>query len=366
MRGASTVVATLSCALAAMAGPLAGQGAAEPPTEVRARVIAGPSWTRSADDARTDFTLSKAELGARLALGPHLALDAQVDAVRSASPSSLFGVSGNALVLVLSRAYGEVALDLGPGRLEARMGLVPDPVVDAVEDAQGLRVMADPLAESGAFHWRSDIGATLGWRGLDDRLALTLAVTTGEGARDVELDDAKDLLVLARGDLWTGRLFDAPARLRLAAGYRVGTRGIASVDDDRAFALAALLSQRLGLGLEAHLAFGYDARADREVRGLGAWVRAMPWEVMGFGLRLDWMQLDAAVTGSDRVVVEAGVIADLAAAFGIADRTFRLFAGWRGERVGASAAAVTGLQSTSDADSLLLVLEVATTAAPVW
>ena len=335
---------------------------AAPPAEVVSirGVVAGDYTFTDADAGSSNtFFLSRAELGTRWSWSAAAALDLQIEAVRSASPESLFGVDGNALVLALARAYVDLTPELGPGHLELRLGLVPDPLAATIEDAYRLRLLRDVLLVGGGFGWRSDLGLSVGWREAADRVSIVAQVTNGEGPRELELDRSKDLLALAVVVPWRADMWGDDASLRLALGYRHGTRGVASIAHDRLSFLAAFVHPSLGAGVEGHLAWGFADRADRDALGIGVWLFGAPWDVLGAAARLDWRRLDLDVGDSDEVVVDAAVIVDLGLLAEARPQRLRLRVGGRFLRVGGSAAAVPGLATTSDADSFLVTLEAA-------
>lgn len=337
---------------------------AEHRIEARARLLTSWTSTFGHDASRHAFDLDDLELGIRFSWSGFLAAEMQLDAARSSSPESLFGLQGNSLVAIVRRAYGELSFGAGPGRLTLRLGLVNDPIISTIETSIDLRVIANSLADTGSFIARSDLGLTTTWSSVSDDLSIGLGVFNGEGARDVERDDAKDLVVFARADILKFDLLDDQARLRVMVSGRVGTRGVGSVEQDRLSALLALVHPRVHLGLEGHIAFGYGARSDVDAHGLAATVRLSPLDWLAVGGRVDWLDLHAELAESEVLNADLGILlfparilaeavpdlADLA-------ETARLWLGWRHVSTGARASPVPGLAESGRSNALVLSLE---------
>ncbi len=341
---------------------------AQPRFEPRARLLTSFTSTHTDTSSTHAFDVDDLELGLRFDWSDVLLLDVQLDAARSSSPESLFGIEGNSLIFVLRRAYGALALPLGPGKLELRLGLLPDPVISTIETSTDLRVIANALADTGGFLPRSDLGVSLGYTTTDRRFGLTLALTNGEGASDVERDTPKDLSLSLSADPLVFELFDQEARLRVMLAGRLGTRGVGSVDHQSASAFMGLVHRRLHLGLEAHYASGYADRAEIEAFGLAATASYSPLPALAIVGRLDWLDPDLDLASSNRTTVDVGVVLfvariladlspDLAALEPLAD-TVRLRLGWRHTDTDPLAAPTPGLASTGRSNAFVLGLEV--------
>jgi len=340
---------------------------AQPRFEPRARLLTGFTSTHTDTSSTHAFDVDDLELGLRFDWSEVLLLDVQLDAARSSSPESLFGIEGNSLIFVLRRAYGALALPLGPGRLELRLGLLPDPIISIVETSTDLRVIANALADTGGFLPRSDLGLSLGYTTTDRRFGLTLALTNGEGAADVERDTPKDLSLSLSFDPLIFELFDQEARLRILLAGRLGTRGVGSVDHQSASTFMGLVHRRLHLGLEAHYASGYADRAEVKAVGLAATTSFSPLPAFAIVGRLDWLDPDLDLARSNRTTLDVGIVLfvarllvdlspDLAALEPLVD-TVRLRLGWRQTDTDPLAAPTPGLASTGRSNAFVLGLE---------
>lgn len=333
---------------------------ASPDITPRARVLTSFAHIADESDTTSRFDLDSLEVGLRVAWGQTFFIDTQLDAVRSASPDSLFGIDGNSILLIARRALVDLRLPLGPGHLRMSLGLLPDPVVTAIETAD-LRILDDALADVGLFLPRSDLGASLryelAWA------SLTLAVTHGEGARDVERDDRKDAIAMLEVTPVRLEFLGDEAELRLMVSGRTGSRGVGSVAHDHLGAWVALIHPRVNIGLEGHLAWGYDGRP---VDALGVSGTGAFGVLDGLFLtaRYDWLDLDQATEQTSLRTLDLGLMMSLGRLFGpvspeleaLSDHV-RLRLAWRHTTADALAAPTPGVPSTGTADLVVLSLE---------
>ncbi len=319
---------------------------------------AGYLHTFAGGDDAGRFDLARAELGlAFWRRAPGVGFVLQLDAIRSAGPDSVFGIDGNALVLTLARAYGayEPFRD-GPVTASFRAGLIPDPWLERLEAAYRLRSARATGAEAFGLVARNDLGlvADLGVPSLG--LDLRLAVLNGEGARQVELDRSRTVVALLAWHTSFQLLGDA-ARLDVSAAWRAGTQGAGGGRADRLHAAITLDHPHATVGVEGWLADGHLGRPELSPAGLGAFLAGdFGLPVGGVFFRYDYHDRDRADLDTDLAVFSAGLYADLLRGDPILPR-LRLWAGWRGERLGRNAGAIAGAPDATETDTVFVSLE---------
>ena len=299
--------------------------AASPAIAVEAMGAGG--WVHEAGDgtAHDAFVLDRAKAGVDLGAGPG-GFALRAEAIRSAGPESLAGIDGNSLVLRVERAFGHAGADLGPVRLDGRLGLVPEPFVEAVEGAYELRGVAAAGAEGGGFLPTSDLGATVRAAALDGAVALSLYAQNGEGARDVERNDGTNVGALL-----------AVRALRLDLGRGAG---------------ALLVLAGASAGVEWIRALGAAGDGDREADGWAAWASGEPLQRhAGVFARVDRVRQALGVDGAHAERVRAGLYANLAPLE--APEELRVWLAWDRERFGAAAGPAGG---ALDADRVFVLM----------
>lgn len=336
---------------------------AAPELTPRARLKTHFAYLEDDAGATSRFDLDSLELGLLATWGETFRLDAQFDATRSSSPESLFGIDGNSIVFIARRALGALTLPLGPGDLTLSLGLLPDPVISSIENLD-LRAIDDALADTGRFLPRSDLGASLRYD--LGRLALTLAVTHGEGARDVERDTQKDFIAMIEATPLTFEALDETAELTLLVTGRTGSRGVGSVPHDHVGASLALVHPRLILALEAHLAWGHEGR-QVDAMGLSAVSALTLYRGLSLTARHDWLDLDLDLDESSSRTLDLGLLLSIGRLFGALDPelaalgdSLKLRLAWRHHSTDAAIAPTPGLASSGDADTFVLTLEART------
>lgn len=336
---------------------------AAPELTPRARLMTHFAHLDDGAETTSRFDLDSLELGLEARWGQRFRLEAQLDATRSASPQSLFGIDGNSVVFTARRALAALSLPLGPGELVIALGILPDPVISSIENLD-LRAIDDALADTGRFLPRSDLGASLRYD--LGRLALTLAVTHGEGARDVERDSRKDLIAVLEATPLRFEALDETAELKLLLTGRTGSRGVGSVPHDHLGGSLALVHPRLVLALEAHRSFGHDGR-EVDAMGLSAVSALTVYEGLALTARYDWLDLDLDLDESSARMLDLGVLLSIGRLFGPLDPeiaalgdALKLRLAWRHQTTGAAIAPTPGLASSGRADTVFITLEART------
>ncbi|HPH65442.1 MAG TPA: hypothetical protein PLF40_06850 [Kofleriaceae bacterium] len=221
---------------------------------------------------RSEFTVSRAELGAGIGLLRHTNAEVRIEAIRSASPLSGFGIDGDSLVLRVKRAHIHSALSLGPVTLHGDAGLIADPWVNGLDESTALRAITASASETYLFGAPGELGftsaATIG------PARLLIAVGNGEGRNFGERNNGKNTTAVLDATLAIGRLRDQPMQLWLAAMARDGSLGPAAARNHR-FGGAATLTTAVGaLGVEAVRGLGVAGRGDVTATTGAAWLQA--------------------------------------------------------------------------------------------
>jgi len=120
----------LACLAPLLFAPPAFSG---PELEPRARLMTSFIVVSDDSDTSSRFDLDALELGLIADWNKTFRLEAQLDATRSSSPESLFGIDGNSVVFAARRALGALTLPIGPGDLTLSLGILPDPVISTLE-----------------------------------------------------------------------------------------------------------------------------------------------------------------------------------------------------------------------------------------
>jgi hypothetical protein len=322
-----------------------------------AAVLAGEmqahGGTRMADDETAhDVGVDRVEAGLSVVRdsGPARGFEVRLEAVRAATPESLFGVDGNSLVVRVKRAWAFAGWSLGPLELEARAGLLPIRAVALADETVTLRALSPGLAERARFLESSDVGGALALALPNDLAGLEVQATVGEGRREVETNDTLDLTVTAFGRPWTGA--------RAAAWGRRGRQGPGATDADRAGLRLAQSLFGFEIGAEYHRAWGYDDVSDRDADAVGAWAcgglldRADGATNLGAALRFERWDLDYARDASIATRWQAGLYHDLwgPEEAGPGSRTrLRAFLAWQTDLAGINARRTPGAPETEHA-----------------
>ena len=349
-------------------GPTLADGAGTPvPSKLTVRLagqlFAGWRGTYTDADDDNEFEVDRAEVGLGVAWGQRAGLALRSEAVRSATPGSVLGVDGDSLVLRAKHAFGWGRAQRGRLSGEVRLGLVPEPWLEAVEAGYDLRGLAPLLAERARLYDSADLGLVV--RGaLGSQATVALSALNGEGRNQLEQNDGKNLGVVAGVRAARLRLWGGEALLWAHGGARLGGTGAGNARAHRVAGALTMLSPRLAAGAELVHATGVDGAADRQALVVGGWARvaALPWA--GAMLRYDRSDVD---TEADDAVVHsfsAGLYADLVERR--AGQELRVFAAWQRERFGANAGALAGAGVVSDSDRIVIELAASVVALAHW
>lgn len=250
----------------------------------------------------TTLDLDRARIGFGAASGPVWAR-LRTDATRSADADSYVGISGEAWVPVIAEAaVGGEALGF-----RSEVGLVPDPWVNPGNRAWGLGALAPTLVAGLDWIPASDVGLSVGWQGLGQRLGVEATLTSGEGANRRERNEGKDL---------AASLSVAPfgnADLMISLYGRNGSRGLGYVRAHRVGLRAAGERPRFAYGAEVLQAWGVGDEARREPGSTSMWLRVRPVGPLLVAARTDAWSEDLARADALgwRALGAAGVVFDV-------------------------------------------------------
>jgi hypothetical protein len=227
---------------------------------------------RASGGRRSEFTVSRAELGVGIGLARHTNAELRIETLRSASPQSGFGIDGDSLVLRVKRAHVHTARALGRVTLHADAGLIADPWINNLDERAALRPITASASETYLFGATGELGvagaATIG------PARLLVAFGNGEGRNFGERNNGKNTTALLDATFALGQLHDVPMLLWLAAMARDGSLGPAAARYHR-FGTAATFTTGIGaLGLEAVRGLGVAGRGDVTATSGAAWVQA--------------------------------------------------------------------------------------------
>lgn len=338
--------------LAALLGAGPSPVAAEPPTvdlHAHGELIAGAIVSSTAGLQDRRFTLERAEVGAGVVVGDRATGELVLEAVRSAGPDSAAGIDGNSILARLKRAALGGRADL-PGAVEltGSLGLVADPWLAALGDFP-LRALGVAVAEDQGLVASSDLGlsVTARHRGL---ARLTLAVTNGEGAHQVERNQGKDTAVVATVRPPLARLGLGVVELHLYG--RDGSRGPASLRSHRVGGAVLWHHPRAAAGVDLLRAWGVGDHADVSAWAVEAWADVRLYRALGLTVRWDRTELTGPPGGDDapdRWRVASGIWLDLAGAV-------RVLGAVQLERAGPGAP-LAGLSTATDATRFMILAQ---------
>lgn len=299
-----------------------------------------------------EITLDRAQLGGCLVHDSGAGLLLGVEAVRSAAPGSLIGVDGDSIVVRLRYALASFDRAMGPGRLTVRAGLVPDPWLETVERRFDLRRVGPTTSES--FFEPSDLGATVRYAILDERLALTVAYLNGEGAREVEQNTGKNLTAVLGADVLVLELPAGPLTVGVHGALRDGSLGVGEARNHRVAAAITAVHPRASAGVEVVGALGYAGRGERAALGVGGWIAGTildPW--VGLSARVESLNADLDADGAAVLTTTLGLYGDVTS---VAEPLrLRLHLLWQHTSAGAAAPPLPG--ADLDSDRLSVVIE---------
>jgi hypothetical protein len=320
-------------------------------------------------DPWSRFTLERAEVGGGFMWERTLHAVLRLEAIRSASPRSAFGIDRNSLLPRFRLAWAgatprwtvfgaRVALDL-------RAGLVPEPWLERLEGASATRGLVALPGERARLIGTSDLGATASLRLNEGLVDIVLSLTNGEGNNEVEQNAGKNLQAIVGTTPVVVDVLGEPVSLSASAGWRDGSVGLASVRNHRGLLALTASHPWFHVGAESVWALGVDGRPDRELLVVGAWADApvVPgW--LGVVVRGDVVtDLLPAANHATATEVTGGVFSDLGLAevtgrqAGQLLRRLRLYAttSWR---MADAAAAPVGAVDAATAWRVALTVEV--------
>lgn len=265
--------------------PMAAAAQDKPVWEPTARVAASYVDDRTGSLDRSGFALTRGEFGTRVT-DEGWCLAASGEFVRSAQPGSLMGIAGNSLFLrprelrvTSEQTAGDWFWRVSGGllRSELRESGENDPLAIVERDILE-RLVGDDPADIG-------VAASVGWKGVAN---LGVAVRNGEGARDVERNEERNLSttmeVRPLGAEGLGGWLPV-----LEGAVTVGTAGVASQETvrrevalviaHRAFRVSARYGEADGASPSEEAEIGW-MRVTGETSPLAAGLSALAlWEV---------------------------------------------------------------------------------------
>ncbi|MBP9088804.1 MAG: hypothetical protein KBG15_21955, partial [Kofleriaceae bacterium] len=236
---------------------------------------------RAGDARRSEAALSRAEVGLQVGFasnadraGGHATAQAfgelRLEAIRSITPQSGFGVDGDSLVLRVKRARVSGQWKVARASLHGEVGLVADPWLQGLDADPGLRPLVASVSESDLYQWSSDLGAVVS--GQLGPVRATLAVVNGEGRNFAERNTGKNTIGMLDATVPLGHIAQQPARLWLAAMGRDGSYGPGSARDHRFGAASMLVTDVGAAGVEVVRGLGVAGRGDVTAWASAAWL----------------------------------------------------------------------------------------------
>ena len=275
--------------------------------------------------------------------------------VRSGGQAGYLGVDGESVLAEIETAEAVLRredLQIGRGELGSwrlGLGLVGVEHVAEGERRWGMLSIIGDLGRDLGWLDRSDMGGWLAWESAGRRYGARLELTSGEGARQQERNEGKDLaLRLAL------RPLAVPEALEFSLYLRDGSTGVALARDHRFGLRICGGVDRLQASAEILQAWGVDGDSGRTPSALSGWVQARPLAPLLLVGRADLSDesLDGPEDHQIRTLLGAGISSPLATG-----AQWSLIAGWQREAWGAQAAPLPGSDVTQF-DRLLISLDV--------
>ena len=274
---------------------------------------------RAGDARRSEAALSRAEVGLQIGfasnadrLGGQATAEAfgelRLEAIRSTTPQSGFGVDGDSLVLRVKRARVFGQWHVARATLHAEVGMVADPWLQGLDADPGLRPLLPSVSESDLYQWSSDLGAVVS--GQLGPVRATLAVVNGEGRNFAERNTGKNTTGMLDATFPLGQVAQQPARLWLAAMGRDGSYGPGAARDHRFGAASMLVTSVGSAGVEVVRGLGIAGRGDVTAWASAAWLHVpVPmfsrWSFAGRFARSDFAIDNDPLTGRKQSVLGA-------------------------------------------------------------
>lgn len=263
------------------------------------------------------FTLERVEVGGGFVWERSLHGVVRLEAIRSASPRSAFGIDRNSLLPRFRLAWAGFTprwsvLGQRVG-LDVRAGLVPEPWLERLEGASATRGLVALPGERAGLMGTSDLGATARLVVNDGVFDVVVSVTNGEGKNEIELNAGKNLQLIVGTTPVVVDVLGEPLSLSFHGGWRDGSVGLAAVRDHRGLLALTASHPWFHIGAEGVWARGLEGRSDRDVIVGGGWLDAplVPgW--LGMVVRGDVVtDLQPAAAGATATDVTAGLFSDL-------------------------------------------------------
>lgn len=226
------------------------------------------------------FTIERAEFGGGFVHERWLQAVVRLEAVRSASPQSAFGIDGNSLLPRFRLAYGAVTpsftvpvvgVDI---EVVARGGLIPEPWLERLEARSATRGLLPLPGERAGVIGTSDLGASVSASLNHGLVDVVVAVTNGEGKTDEERNAGKTIEAVVGTTPVVLDVFGEPLSLAAHAGWRDGSVGVSSTRAHRGLFALTASHPWFHIGGEGVYALGVDDRGDREVAVVGVFADA--------------------------------------------------------------------------------------------
>jgi hypothetical protein len=352
--------APAEAALASPVAPTAAPPAASPTRLALAVELFGRyGYVTAGGTSTSAFELDRAELGASVELGGGVTGELRLESLRAADEQSLLALSGDPLVIGVKRAWGGYARAVGGEvRIGGRLGLIADPWIASIESAYDLRALGPTAAEDAGLVESSDLGAaiTATWA---DRVTAEVAVTNGEGRRQIEQNNGKTTTAVVTARLATFALVGDEESVRVHVGGRDGSTGAAEVRGHRLLGGVTLDGARLGAGLEAARGYGVGDRGDVVATTVGGWLRAqLVPRRLGVIARFARLDPDGAIASDARTSLAGGVFTDLPVGASRARRA-RVYALAWAVRYGPAAPPLPSAAAAANATGVSIVLDLA-------
>lgn len=225
-----------------------------------------------------------------------------LEAVPSADPGALVGVSGDSFVARIREAWAGYrffrALDL-------RLGIVPQFTLPQLRDLERLQPIGRNPLEAYRVLSAADLGATLAFTLPARYGVLGVGVYNGEGYESRELNRGKNLELFTR--VHPLAHWPAAAPLGVALAYQHGSTGTGSARANRATAILFWEAETLSAGVAGAYIWGFENDGARDAWFGEAFARADLFEHLIVGGRGAYFGRDTD-NGDDNVLALLGTV----------------------------------------------------------
>jgi len=238
----------------------------------------GRSTRRDGDDL-SEVRLDRGELGGRVKMGPHAAVELRGETIRSALDGGAQGIDGDSTVLRLKLAQVLGSYERTGLRVEGAFGFVPDPWIRGLEEDYTLK----PLSRTGSER-------LLGWAPVDlaglvrvgyGPVRATVSVGNGEGQRFPERNRGKTTTAL----IDVVPIATDTVRLTATGVFRDGSVGVARIRERRVGGALGVVTPWGRAGVELVSAKGVGDRGEAEGLMIGGWADARVIDRLYVGVR---------------------------------------------------------------------------------